>query len=121
MRPGLKAAVVFAGIISMGLIARAQQVSTRYAEAEQPGTFSILGFDPETGDIGAAVQSRVFSVGNGVLWVEDGVGAVATQAAVDVGYDMARNGLKEKIENDLKRYHADRPVEGAASSMSDGI
>jgi uncharacterized Ntn-hydrolase superfamily protein len=32
------------------------------------------------------VQSRVFSVGNGVLWAEAGVGAVATQAIVDVSY-----------------------------------
>jgi len=31
------------------------------------GTFSILGYDPDTGELGAAVQSRVFSVGNGVL------------------------------------------------------
>jgi uncharacterized Ntn-hydrolase superfamily protein len=49
-------------------------------------TFSILAMDPETGDIGGAVQSRVFSVGNGVLWAEAGVGAVATQAIVDVSY-----------------------------------
>jgi len=53
---------------------------------EPPGTFSILGYDPETQEIGGAVQSRVFSVGNGVLWAEAGVGAVATQAIVDVGY-----------------------------------
>ena len=50
------------------------------------GTFSILAFDPQTGEIGAAVQSRVFSVGNGVLWAEAGVGAAATQAIVDVSY-----------------------------------
>ena len=31
-------------------------------------TFSVLGYDPETGEVGGAVQSRVFSVGNGVLW-----------------------------------------------------
>src|SRR4026209_2260628 len=49
-------------------------------------TFSILGYDPATGEIGGAVQSRVFSVGNGVLWAEAGVGAVATQAMVDVSY-----------------------------------
>src|SRR5262245_57892276 len=49
-------------------------------------TFSILGYDPDTGEIGAAVQSRVFCVGNGVLWAEAGVGAVATQAVVDIGY-----------------------------------
>jgi uncharacterized Ntn-hydrolase superfamily protein len=42
--------------------------------------------DPATGEIGGAVQSRVFSVGNGVLWAEAGVGAVATQAIVDVSY-----------------------------------
>jgi uncharacterized Ntn-hydrolase superfamily protein len=50
------------------------------------GTFSILGFDPDTGEIGAAVHSKVFAVGNGVLWAEAGVGAVATQAIVDVSY-----------------------------------
>ena len=49
-------------------------------------TFSILGFDPATGEVGGAVQSRVFSVGNGVLWAEAGVGVVATQAIVDVSY-----------------------------------
>ncbi|MGE0814779.1 MAG: DUF1028 domain-containing protein [Vicinamibacterales bacterium] len=49
-------------------------------------TFSILGYDPATGEIGGAVQSRVFSVGNGVLRAEAGVGAAATQAIVDVSY-----------------------------------
>lgn len=63
------------------------------------GTFSILGFDPQTGELGGAVQSRVFSVGNGVLWAEAGVGAVATQAIVDVSYgpkamDLLRRGSK---------------------------
>lgn len=50
------------------------------------GTFSILGYDPSTGELGAAVQSRVFSVGNGVLWAEADVGIAATQAIVDVSY-----------------------------------
>lgn len=62
-------------------------------------TFSILGFDPESGELGGAVQSRVFSVGNGVLWAEAGVGAAATQAIVDVSYgpqalELLRKGLK---------------------------
>src|ERR671935_1297418 len=52
----------------------------------ETGTFSILGYDPETGEVGGAVQSRVFSVGNGVLWAEANVGVVATQAIVDVSY-----------------------------------
>jgi uncharacterized Ntn-hydrolase superfamily protein len=49
-------------------------------------TFSILGYDPDTGEVGGAVQSRVFSVGNGVLWADADVGVAATQAIVDVGY-----------------------------------
>jgi uncharacterized Ntn-hydrolase superfamily protein len=61
-------------------------------------TFSILAYDPATGEIGGAVQSRVFSVGNGVLWAEAGVGAVATQAIVDVSYgpqalELLRQGV----------------------------
>jgi uncharacterized Ntn-hydrolase superfamily protein len=51
-----------------------------------PGTFSILGYDPATGEVGGAVQSRVFSVGNGVLWAEADTGVAATQAIVDVSY-----------------------------------
>jgi uncharacterized Ntn-hydrolase superfamily protein len=62
----------------------------RAAAEDRPGppvaTFSILGFDPETGEVGGVVQSRVFAVGNGVLWAEAGVGVVATQAIVDVSY-----------------------------------
>lgn len=62
------------------------------------GTFSILGYDPDTGEIGGAVQSRVFAVGNGVLWAEAGVGVAATQAIVDVGYgpkalELLRRGM----------------------------
>jgi uncharacterized Ntn-hydrolase superfamily protein len=65
---------------------------------DPPGTFSILGYDPETGEVGGAVQSRVFSVGNGVLWAEAGVGAAATQAIVDVSYgpqclELFRKGI----------------------------
>jgi len=59
-------------------------------------TFSILGFDPDTGEVGGAVQSRVFSVGNGVLWAEAGVGAVATQAIVDVSYGLQALALLKK-------------------------
>lgn len=74
-------------------------------------TFSIVGFDPETGEVGGAVQSRVFSVGNGVLWAEANVGVVATQAIVDVSYgpqglELLRQGLSAQevvqtiLEND---------------------
>jgi uncharacterized Ntn-hydrolase superfamily protein len=55
-------------------------------QVDPVATFSILGYDPATGEVGGAVQSRVFSVGNGVLWAEADAGVVATQAIVDVSY-----------------------------------
>ncbi|TRO46243.1 DUF1028 domain-containing protein [Candidatus Bathyarchaeota archaeon] len=50
----------------------------------QTSTFSIVAYDPENGDLGVAVQSKYFTVGPVVPWAEAGVGAVATQAFVNV-------------------------------------
>jgi uncharacterized Ntn-hydrolase superfamily protein len=52
----------------------------------RPSTFSICAFDPATGELGVAVQSRYFAVGSVVSWARAGVGAVATQAAGVAGY-----------------------------------
>jgi uncharacterized Ntn-hydrolase superfamily protein len=49
-------------------------------------TFSIVARDPDTGRMGAAVQSHWFSVGSVVTWGEAGVGVVATQSLVEVSY-----------------------------------
>src|SRR5215204_41331 len=75
----------------LAAVAGASMFSDSGAADEAPlrwdtGTFSILGYDPATGEVGGAVQSRVFSVGNGVLWADADVGVAATQAIVDVGY-----------------------------------
>ena len=75
-------------------------------------TFSILAYDPATGEVGGAVQSRVFSVGNGVLWAEAGVGAAATQAIIDVSYGpkaiaLLKQGLS--AADVVKRIYAEDP------------
>lgn len=49
-------------------------------------TFSIVAFDPATGDLGVAVQSKYFGVGSVVPWAKAGVGAVATQARARVSF-----------------------------------
>lgn len=49
-------------------------------------TYSIVARDPASGELGVAVQSHWFSVGPIVPWAAPGVGAVATQANVDVAY-----------------------------------
>ncbi len=55
-------------------------------------TFSIVGFDPHTGELGAAVQSKYFAVGAVVPWVEAGVGALVTQAYANIHH--GRSGLQ---------------------------
>lgn len=48
-------------------------------------TYSIVARDPETGELGVAVQSRAFRVGV-CAWARPGVGAIATQSFTDPAY-----------------------------------
>src|SRR5689334_2204212 len=78
-------------------------------------TFSIVAIDPQTGEMGVAVASRYFSVGSVVPWAMADVGAVATQANVNVGYgqqaiDLLRQGMS--AQEALKKILADDQFEG---------
>ena len=75
-------------------------------------TFSIVGYDAETGAVGIAVQSKFFAVGSVVPWAEAGVGAIATQSWANTTYGP--NGLKLlksglSAEQTLERLVADDP------------
>ena len=49
-------------------------------------TYSLVARDPETGELGVAVQSRSFGTGSAVPWARPGVGAVATQSFTQRSY-----------------------------------
>ncbi|WIG60024.1 MAG: hypothetical protein OJF49_002772 [Ktedonobacterales bacterium] len=49
-------------------------------------TFSIVGRDPATGDLGIAVQSKFLAVGAVVPWARAGAGAIATQSWANTAY-----------------------------------
>ncbi len=71
--------------------------STLLAQGRPVHTFSIVARDPQTGEMGVAVQSHWFCVGSIVTWAEAGVGAIATQSFVDpsygpLGLDLLREG-----------------------------
>lgn len=75
-------------------------------------TFSVVGYDPETGALGIAVQSKFFAVGSVVPWAEAGVGAVATQSWANTTYGpkglkLLKSGLS--AEQTLQRLIADDP------------
>ena len=65
-------------------------------------TFSIVAIDPVTGELGVAVASRYFAVGAVVPWAEANVGAIATQANVNVGYGARGPGVLTTPGRELK-------------------
>lgn len=76
-------------------------------------TFSIIGFDPETKELGIAVASKFLSVGAVVPFAKAGVGAIATQSWANLEYgkrglSLLKQGLepeevlKELIKDDDK-------------------
>ena len=56
------------------------------AAGARRGTYSIVARDPESGELGVAVQSHWFGVGGVVAWARAGVGAVATQSVAEVAH-----------------------------------
>ena len=76
-------------------------------------TFSIVGFDPETQELGVAVASKFLSVGAVVPFAKAGVGAIATQSWANLDYgkhglEMLEKGMspeeviQELVRNDEK-------------------
>lgn len=77
-------------------------------------TFSIAAFDPQTGDLGVAVQSKFPNAGVSIPFAKAGVGAIATQAYCNTafgprGLNLLENGASPRqaldilIENDVDR------------------
>jgi uncharacterized Ntn-hydrolase superfamily protein len=86
--------IALVALLAAGLSLAAQQLPT-------VSTFSIVGYDETAHEWGVAVASRYFSVGSVVPWAEAGVGAVATQANVNVGYgprglELLKQGLTSR-------------------------
>src|SRR6056297_1007401 len=78
--------IIFLLVIALSLTAQTRPVST----------YSIVAYDEETGEVGVAVQSHWFAVGQLVPWVKAGVGAVATQSFVKVEYGPEGLKMMEK-------------------------
>lgn len=78
-----------------------------YSDNPLVATYSIVARDPETGEMGVAVQSHWFSVGSIVSWGEAGVGVVATQSFVNPafgpdGLELLKSGMSaDKVVDKL--------------------
>src|SRR5438045_7721139 len=81
------------------LLAGGSTVLTASCAAARPtgepvvATFSIVAYDPETQELGVAVQSKFIAVGSVVPWAKAGVGAIATQSYANTTYGPKALGL----------------------------
>lgn len=85
-------------IIIFVLIVASIPAQTFFGSEPLAHTYSIVARDPQTGEMGVAVQSHWFSVGSIVAWGEAGVGVVATQSFVNPsfgprGLDLLKKGM----------------------------
>ena len=81
-------------LIPLSLLFHLSEPDTFHEKSVLPpvATFSIVGYDAETGALGIAVQSKFFAVGSVVPWAAAGVGAIATQSWANTTFGP--NGLK---------------------------
>lgn len=104
LRAALACALLSGSVLAQSVVTRKQPLVH---------TYSIVARDPQTGDLGVAVQSHWFSVGGVVAWAESGVGAVATQSIAEPAYgprglELMRTGksapeaLKSLLANDAQ-------------------
>lgn len=89
-------------------------------------TYSIVGRDAVTGDLGVAVQSQAFNCGAGVPWAWAGVGAIATQAFTDRRYgwrglEMLASGMApQDVLTDLRVEDSLAPFRQVGILSADG-
>jgi uncharacterized Ntn-hydrolase superfamily protein len=80
------------------LLAACAPKTIEYPTEMDMTTWSVVGVDPKTGDVGVAVASCVQSFGDAVAALVPGKGAAATQAGFDV---KNRNKVFEAIKEGL--------------------
>ena len=87
--------ILFILLISFQALLHAQSKAGKSRRLVE--TFSIVGRDSVTGELGVAVASRFFAVGSVVPWAKAEIGAVATQSFVNTsfgwrGLDLLEHG-----------------------------
>lgn len=108
--------LLIAGIVFMNPPEKPRsQESSVVMQDPEVNTFSIVAYDPKTGDLGVAVASKVLGVGCIVPWGQAGRGAIATQSAANTAYgpdglEMLKDKSAEEVVKLLTNADEDRAI-----------
>jgi len=113
MKPSIKI-VYSCGVLMLVTIIFTHRLQARSGIPEPVATFSIVAFDPESGELGVGVASRFFAVGSVVPWAKAGVGAVATQSFANTtfgwrGLELMEQGANPQEALDILLRHDSDP------------
>ncbi len=103
-------------IIRLVLPGMISSLSVFAGPADCIATFSIVGRDPATGELGVAVASRFFAVGSVVPWARADIGAVATQSFANTtfgwrGLDLLEAGATPEQAAKILLQNDDNPTQ----------
>ena len=107
------------------LAAAADPVAGEVPGDAEINTFSIVAYDPEAQEWGVAVASKYLAVGSAVPWAKAKIGAVATQASVNVtlgpnGLDLLAKGMSaEEVLTALRE--SDKGIESRQLGLVDAM
>lgn len=103
--------------MTVGVLYPATESVAAVRTGDEPvvATFSIVARDSVTGEMGVAVASKFFTVGNVVPWAKADIGAVATQSYANTtfgwrGLEMLESGLDPRSALDSLLKLDDHPA-----------
>jgi uncharacterized Ntn-hydrolase superfamily protein len=98
--------VIGACLLGAVFAATAEAQPTREYDPDYLGTFSIIGLDPDTGELGMGVQSKAFGAGNRAMAAKGGLVIIAHQAAANpmyggIGIELLQAGYSPEEALDM--------------------
>lgn len=102
----MKRSTVVACLFGAALAGAAEAQVAREYDPDYLGTFSIIGRDPDTGELGMGVQSKAFGAGNRAMAAKGGVVIIAHQAAANpmyggIGIELLQAGYSPQEALDM--------------------
>src|SRR5262245_45155012 len=92
--------------LTFALLALTVPAAAQDYDPDYLATFSVIGRDPASGELGFAVQSKAFAAGNRAVHIKAGLGVIAHQASAnpmygEIGFELLSAGYTPQQALDM--------------------